>query len=296
VTARAAAAPALATSLAVQHCEHVARREARNFWYGIRLLPPDKRGALAAVYAMARRIDDIGDGQLGVAAKQAALNEVRCSLSSLDEPGKDLVLVALSEAQRAFSLPITAFYDLIEGVQMDLLGTRYESMDELVVYCRRVAGSIGRLSRAVFGTRAAESSEELDALADDLGVALQLTNILRDVREDLQAGRVYVPAEDLRRFGVEAAELGGRGGSPANVAELISYEAARAEDWFARGLELLPRLDRRSAACAGAMAGIYLRLLRHIAADPLQVTRRRLSLPAWEKAWVAGRALAGLRP
>jgi phytoene synthase len=286
--------PGLPESVAIRHCEQVTREQARNFWYGIRLLPPAKRRALAVVYAMARRIDDIGDGGLPPDEKRAALDEVERSLSSLDDSGGDLVVAALGEASEAFRLPIAAFHDLLDGVRMDVDGAGFECFDELVVYCRRVAGSVGRLSLAVFGADDRHSADELDALADDLGVALQLTNILRDVREDLAVGRVYLPAEDLRRFAVDAVELGGS--SSPRVASLIIYEAARAGDWFARGLKLLAYLDRRSAGCTGAMAGIYLRLLRRIMADPLQVTQRRLSLPAWEKVWVAGRAVAGVKP
>jgi 15-cis-phytoene synthase len=283
----------LPESVAISYCQQVTREQARNFWYGIRLLPPAKRRALAAVYALARRIDDIGDGCLSSREKQVALDEVERSLSALDDPGDDLVLAALREVAGAFPLPIDSFRDLLDGVRMDVAGGRYDCFDELVVYCRRVAGSVGRLSLAVFGAQNGHSTDELFTVADDLGVALQLTNILRDVREDLAVGRVYLPAEDLGRFAVDAQELGGS--TSPRVASLIRFEAERAGEWFERGLTLLAHLDRRSAGCTGAMAGIYLRLLRRIAADPLQVTRRRLSLPAWEKAWVAGRAVVGAK-
>jgi 15-cis-phytoene synthase len=286
------AGPVLPASTAISYCQQITREQARNFWYGIRLLPPAKRRALAAVYALARRIDDIGDGCLSPQEKQLALDEVERSLRAPDG-SDDLVLTALREASEAFPLPAGSFHDLLDGVRMDVSGDRYECFDDLVVYCRRVAGSVGRLSLAVFGASPGGSAEELYALADDLGVALQLTNILRDVREDLGAGRVYLPAEDLRRFAVDAEELGGS--SSLRVASLIRFEAERAAEWFDRGLALLAHLDRRSAGCTGAMAGIYLHLLRRIQAEPLQVTRQRLSLPAWEKVWVAGCAVSGAR-
>ena len=166
---------------------------------------------------------------------------------------------------------------------MDARRLIYATFDEVVVYCRRVAGSIGRLSLGVFEPR---DMARAKPLADDLGVALQLTNILRDVREDLLRGRVYVPREDLRRFGVEL-----RLDAPSDGAfeALIRFEADRAIAWFERGLQLLPLLDLRSAACAGTMARIYRRLLDRIRRDPSEVMRRRVSLPLWEKALVAAR-------
>ncbi|HEX9312720.1 MAG TPA: presqualene diphosphate synthase HpnD [Actinomycetota bacterium] len=276
------------TPAAVAYCEGVTRTRARNFWYGIRLLPRPKREALAAVYALARRIDDVGDDDLPEAEKRRGLDVVERSLVDIGPGSPDPVLAALGLAGRRFDLPVQAFRDLIDGVRMDLDGTRYGTFEELVVYCRRVAGSVGRLSLSVFGAPYMAAAEPL---ADDLGVAMQLANVLRDVREDLGRGRVYLPAEDLERFGCSPGDLAGPAGP--RVEDLIRFEAARAEDWFRRGLRLLPMLDRRSAACAGAMAGIYRRLLRRISARPGAVLDRRVSLPAWEKAYVAARALAG---
>jgi phytoene synthase len=163
-------------------------------------------------------------------------------------------------------------------------GESYETFEELVVYCRRVAGSIGRLSLAIFGT---SDRERAELLADDLGVAMQLTNILRDVREDLDRGRVYLPREDLNRFG--CAELHA---APRSAFEtLMAFEVARARQWFDRGLALLDLIDGRSGACVGAMTGIYRRILDRIERDPPTVLERRVSLPPWEKTWVAFRSL-----
>lgn len=285
---------ALAQSTAIRYCETVTRTEARNFWYGIRLLPATKRRLLASVYAMARRIDDVADGDLPLVAKRAALAAIAASLETIESGPSDPVLAALHEGIEVCSLPLSAFRDLIDGVRMDLDGVAYHSFDDLVPYCRRVAGSIGRLSLAVFRTGEGPVTAELDALADDLGVALQLTNILRDVREDFGNGRIYLPLDDLARCGVEPHELGGAPSPQASA--LVRYEAARAREWFDRGLALTASLDRRSAACVGAMAGIYARLLVRIERRPDQVFRGRLSLPPYEKAWVALRALAGATP
>lgn len=273
---------------AYRTCEQITRDEARNFFYGIRLLPPAKRRAMCAVYAFARRIDDIGDGALPSEAKLAALAEGRASLNRLAAPPDDAVLVGLGDACEHFPIPREALGDLVDGVEMDVRGATYETFDELVVYCRHVAGSVGRLCLGVFGT---DNGPGASSLADDLGVAMQLTNILRDVREDFGVGRIYLPAEDLRRFGCPG-DLAAA--PPAAAAELIRFEAARDREWFDRGLKLLDHLDARSRACVLAMTGIYRRLLTRIEKHPDEVLERRMSLPTWEKAWVAVRSLAGV--
>ncbi len=275
--------PDAAVEAAYLECEAITRREAKNFAYGIRLLRPPERRALSAVYAMARRVDDIGDGEDGPDVKRKGLAGVRRELESLGEPTEDPVLTALADVDRRYGLPLDAFADLVDGCLMDVEGATYETAEELVVYCRKVAGSIGRLSLAVFG---AKDQPGAMALADDLGVALQLTNILRDVVEDRGRGRVYLPAADARLAGCPP-DLS----DPEGVARLVAAECRTAEMWFGRGLPLLTLLDRRSRACVAAMAGIYHRLLARIAADPAAVTRGRVSLPTSEKLVVALSAL-----
>jgi len=270
---------------AYEECEAITRREAKNFSYGIRLLKAPERRALSAVYALARRIDDIGDGQASAEEKLAGLSRVRKDVDALDD-ADDPVLVAMADAASRYRLPMSAFGELIDGCEMDVLGTSYRTFDELVVYCRRVAGSVGRLSLAVFGASAAPRAT---ALADDLGVALQLTNILRDVVEDRDRGRVYLPSADAEQVACPSDLRG----PPEPIAALVALECARAHEWFARGLELLPLLNRRSRACVSAMAGIYRRLLLQIEGSPIAVTERRVSVPTSEKLWVAARSLAG---
>jgi 15-cis-phytoene synthase len=312
------------TEEAYRECERITWSQARNFAYGIRLLPPDKRHALAAVYAFARRIDDIGDGSLPAEQKISDLEEAREAVLCLsrttadtkssvgsggDDPPEpprglaadinddDPVLTALTDVAKRFSVPMAAFGELIDGCVADVRGTTYETLDDLLYYCRCVAGSIGRLSLGVFGATDPEIQEKL---ADELGLALQLTNILRDVREDYQQGRVYLPAEDLAKFGCELDPAAGGEPFPdpdrhARFAALAEFEAERAREKYAIGMQLLPTLDRRSAACTGAMAGIYRRLLERIAQEPAAVLRGRISLSAGEKALVAAGALAGMR-
>lgn len=282
----------LAIRDAYRECERITKREAANFFYGIRLLPPAKRRAMSAVYAFARRVDDIGDGGLDADTKLAALEGERELVRRL-HPGSDAprdgdaVLLALTDARQRFDLPLDALDQLVDGVEMDVRGASYATFDELVWYCRCVAGSIGRLCVAIFGS---EDPPRALVRADELGVAMQITNILRDVREDRDNGRVYLPAEDLERFDLAGDPLAG---PPEAVEALVRFEAARARDWFDRGLELLPLLDARSSSCVLAMTGIYRRILERIEESPLAVAQHRVSVPTWEKALVAVRSLAG---
>lgn len=270
-------------------CEAITRREAKNFSYGIRLLPAVKRRALSAVYAVARRIDDIGDGTLPPDDKMAALADTRKAVREPAAVRGDPVMVALADAAGRLPIPLDALEELIDGCEADVLGTRYGGWDELEVYCRCVAGSVGRLSLGVFSP---EAGPDAARLADTLGIALQITNILRDVREDLIGGRVYLPAADLEEFGVRLRLVDGRlDPQEGRLASLVRFEAARGRALYAEGLKLLPLLDRRSAACCAAMAGIYRRLLDRIEAEPERVFGGRTSLPAAAKAAVAARAL-----
>lgn len=276
-------------------CEAITRREAKNFSYGIRLLHPPERRALSAVYALARRIDDLGDDEGDPEDKLAALEGVRRELGGDLRASSDPVLAAIGDATARYELPLSAFDELVQGCEMDVRGVRYETIDDLVGYCRRVAGTIGRLSLAVFGSADRARAEPI---ADDLGVALQLTNILRDVLEDGRRGRVYLPSADLAQFGCQAGP-DGIAGPPDALTALIAFECSRAHQWFDRGLALLPLLEARGRSCVGAMAGIYYRLLCRIERDPGAVTRGRVSVPSWEKAWVAATAMwpsAGLHP
>jgi phytoene synthase len=288
------------TDEAYAECERITWEEARNFAYGIRLLPAAKRRALAAVYAFARRIDDIGDGDLPPAEKaerlEAARQQIQTLVTTKTSPdAADPVLVALGDAGTRFPVPLEAFTELIDGCLADVNQATYKSFDDLLWYCRCVAGSIGRLSLGIY---VPTHPDRQNKLADDLGVALQLTNILRDVREDFQNNRIYLPEEDLERFGIEFAPFGEPEPFPdeamqARFANLVEFEANRAREWYGSGLRLLATIDRRSAACTGAMAGIYRRLLERIARNPHATLEGRMSLPGSEKALVAAQALAG---
>ncbi|MYZ34914.1 presqualene diphosphate synthase HpnD [Streptomyces sp. SID4917] len=290
-------APVLA---AYSYCEAVTGQQARNFAYGIRLLPTEKRQAMSAMYAFARRVDDIGDGTLAPEAKQRRLEETRALLGrvragEVAEDDTDPVAVAVADASRRFPVPLGGLDELIDGVLMDVRGDAYETWEDLKVYCRCVAGAIGRVSLGVFGPGPdAPGAERAAEYADTLGLALQLTNILRDVREDAANGRTYLPSDDLAKFGCSAGFHSATPPAGSDFTGLVHFEVRRARALFAEGYRLLPMLDRRSGACVAAMAGIYRRLLDRIERDPEAVLRGRVSLPGHEKAYVAVRGLSGL--
>ena len=271
--------------------EEITRTEAKNFYYGIRLLPPDKRGVLCAVYALARRMDDIGDGDLPAPDKVTALAGLRQELAAIDT-STDPVLVAVADAARRYPIPLAAFDELIDGVEMDVVGRRYATFEELETYCRCVAGAVGRLCLGVFGSR---PHSDAALYADQLGIALQQTNILRDIREDLINGRTYLPQDDLDRFGVELAldERGALIDEDGGLSALIRFSSERARGWYRDGLRLAPLLDWRSKASCLAMSGIYRQLLNRIDAEPSLVFTQRLSLSGREKAVVALKSLTG---
>ncbi len=278
---------------AYEYCEDITKKQAKNFYYGIRLLKSEKRNAMSALYAFARRVDDVGDSDESNEQKLIQLKELKeqvASVENQDVPEDDLVLVALSDAVKKFSIPTGALSEIITGCEQDCNKTNYETFADLSEYCQYVAGSVGRLSLAVFSPNPDAKSFEL---ANTLGIALQLTNILRDMIEDRdQMKRIYLPKEDLDRFGINSDLLG-----PASkLADLVRFEVSRAKEHYAIGFLLLDRLDSRSAACVRAMAGIYYELLTKIDRDPLAVFESRISLTATEKTWVAVKSLLGVRP
>ncbi|MCY3539327.1 MAG: squalene/phytoene synthase family protein [bacterium] len=290
----------ISSETAYRHCEQVTWSEARNFAYGIRLLPRPKRQAMAALYAMARRIDDIGDGGWPQDRKLAALDDLHSVIETLSQgrvaDPEDPVLIALAHAAETYPIPVSALHEIVEGCEQDVAGTTYLTMEDTVNYCRLVAGSVGRLSLGIFGVKTdrpdLDRPTETPRMADDLGVALQLTNMLRDLVEDHRMGRIYLPEQIRDRFGIDK----GQWSPPEQVGALVEYVAEQALGWFGRGLELLGYLDHRSRACTAAMAGIYRRLLRRIISQPTRPLTERVSLPVWEKGLVAVRSVSGLGP
>jgi phytoene synthase len=251
--------------------ERVTRARARNFAYGIIVLPKAKRRAIAAVYAFAREVDDIADGDAPPGEKRSALGELHRRLD--EEPGDEATWVALADARRRFPISPKALHDLVDGGLMDLDRQRYETFDELVEYCAHVAGAVGIACMAVYGADQPQRAEQL-------GIALQLINIMRDVREDWQLGRVYLPQGELASFGVSERDIADGRLTPAWQA-LMAFQAARARGYLEEGLKLLDYLDVRSSACVATFAGLYRATLDRIERDGFDVFDGppKLSLP-----------------
>ena len=234
------------------------REQARNFAWGVMVLPRPKRLAVAALYAFARRVDDIADSDLDPDERRRRLENCRAAIETLPgSPNGDSVLVALSDAMSRYPIPKSALLDLVAGGLMDVDKSRYANWQELHEYCRRVAGTVGLACAAIYGPRDPVAAEPL---AERLGLALQQINIMRDVAEDWGLGRVYLPQDELDQFGVSEEDIEARRAGPA-WRELMSYQAARADRLLRAGLDLLTLLDRRSALCVRTFAGVYRGLL-----------------------------------
>jgi phytoene synthase len=235
--------------------DRITRETARNFAWGIRVLPGPKRRAIAALYAFARRIDDLADQD---EPARAELESWRVSIEALPASQEgDAILVALADAMSRYAIPREALVELVDGALMDCDQNRYASWDELREYCRRVAGAVGVACAAVYEPSSWEAARPR---AQTLGLALQQINIMRDVAEDWALGRVYLPQDELSRFGVSEEEIAaGRIG--LEWRRLMEHQSVRAEALMRKGLELLPLLDRRSALCVRTFAGIYRGLL-----------------------------------
>jgi phytoene synthase len=267
---------------AYAYCQGVTRRSSSNFYYAFRLLTPERRAALYAVYAFCRFIDDIADDQTR-RAPATLLARWREELDSVyGGAPTHPVSYALADAVQRFRLPQEHFLDLIRGVEMDLTQRRYATFDELYQYCYRVASTVGLLCIEIFGYQRQSARD----YAVDLGIAFQLTNILRDVLEDARRGRLYLPLEDLRRFDCTEAELLTGRYSP-RVGALMAFECGRARAYYLRARGALAPEDRGSLAAAEAMRSIYERLLDRIEARHFDVFGPKVTLPRYEKVTLA---------
>ena len=250
----------MTTAQAYAEVERLTRRRARNFAYGIMVLPREKRRAIAAIYAFARRVDDVADGELPAEQKREQLELLRASLES---PGGDAMSVALADACSRFPIPDSALHALVDGGLQDLEQTRYADFEELRGYCTKVAGAVGVACVAVYGSDDVERAETL-------GIALQLINIIRDVREDWELGRVDLPQDELASFGVSEDDLAAGRVTDAWRA-LLTFQSERARVYLQDGLGLMASLDGRSALCVSTFAGLYRATLERIEARGFDV-------------------------
>lgn len=266
-------------------CRHIARSAAKNFYYGFLVLPSAKRNAISAVYAFMRRADDISDDpSLPMEQRRQKLDEWIDALRRVGDgaPTDDPVLMALADAQTRFKIPLELLEKLVHGTLMDVPenqhAMQYESFDQLYDYCYHVASVVGLVCIRIFGYR----DPKAEALAERTGVAFQLTNIIRDVKEDLELGRVYIPREDLARFGVDAHVLG-NGTAAAALRPVLAFEAERAREYYRSADELLPLIEDDSQPALWALVEIYRRLLERIAQRDYDVFTQRVSLSTAEK-------------
>lgn len=278
-------------------CAALSRREARNFYYSFLLLPPALRRSMCALYAFLRHTDDLADEPGPSQEKRQALADWRVSLiRAIDDPAGASGwpgLLALGDAARRHGIPQRCLEEVIDGVEMDLEPRPFATFDELYGYCYRVASAVGLCCLHVWGYRSEEGRAE--ELAEACGIALQLTNILRDLREDALRGRVYLPAEDLARFGVDPAEF--TDDRPSDrLRALLAFEAERAYTYYARAAPLVGLVEPVGRPVLRTIVGIYRRLLDEIVGRDYDVLSARVAVPPWRKAAIAARALAGPFP
>jgi 15-cis-phytoene synthase len=267
------------------HCRRVARTRARNFYYSFVLLSREQRNAMCAVYAFMRYCDDLSDepgaNRAGIEQWRTALNEAlagRCDAHP--------VLPAFHDTVSRYRIPARYFYEMIDGVTFDLQPRRFETFDRLYRYCYQVASTAGLTTIHILGFDSAEALP----LAEKCGIAFQLTNILRDIREDAARGRIYLPAEDLARFGVREEDIRAGVRTPEFI-DLMDFETVRARQFYRESQPLLGLVHRHSRASLAALISIYSRLLDRIERSNYDVFARRISLPAAEKSWIVVKAL-----
>jgi len=275
--------------------QHFTNARATNFYYSFVFLSREKRQAIEAVYAFARRSDDAADNCLSPEEAEQELSHCRqdldrCYTEFADPSAKDFTpeLAALAEAVHRFNIPREHFEELFRGIEMDLRPVRYRTFEDLSLYCYRVASTIGLISIEIFGYRNPCTRK----YAANLGMALQLVNILRDLESDARRGRVYLPEEDLERFGVRPESF--LEARPSDrFQELMEFESQRARRYFAQARQALPPEDRRSLVAAEIMGALYWRLLARIERKGYNVFGERVRLPRPLKFWIALSVYAG---
>ncbi|MEE9324957.1 MAG: presqualene diphosphate synthase HpnD [Dehalococcoidia bacterium] len=270
---------------AYRYCGALARKRAKNFYYAFLSLPPQKRNAIYAAYAFFRHCDDYADEEMEPEEKVRLLEGCRRKLEQCYSGNpQDLLFTALQDAVQTFNIAQEYFEEVISGVEMDLKVRRYTTFDELYDYCFKVASAVGLVCVDIFGYSHPDAKEH----AVDLGIAMQLTNILRDIKEDAGRNRIYIPLDEMKRFGYSEEDLF-RGVVNDSFVNLMRFQVQRARDYFHRGAGLLPLLEPRSRTCPAVMGGIYNRILEHIEARGYDVFNGRVDLSTPEKLQLTGK-------
>ncbi|MEJ2110225.1 MAG: presqualene diphosphate synthase HpnD [Acidobacteriota bacterium] len=268
--------------------EKIARKQARNFYYSFVVLPPEKRRAFCAVYAFMRSCDDISDGEAGTDTKRRQLEQWRGWLDEAytENPCHNPIMPAFRNSVRRFSIPSEYFHWIIDGAEMDLDSVQYETFDDLYKYCFHVASAVGFVCLQIFGFM----DEAAKEYAEKCGIAFQLTNILRDVKEDASMGRIYLPAEDLRKFNYSPEDLQ-KGIVNGAFRNLMQFETDRARQYYIQARKLVPLVERSSKPALWAMMEIYERLLDRIVRSRFDVFQNPIRLTGAEKMSIACKAL-----
>jgi phytoene synthase len=267
------------------YCADKAASSGSSFYYAFRFLPDEQRRAIIALYAFCREVDDVVDECSDAGVARLKLQWWRDEIGRLfDGMPQHPVARALREHVRQYNLPREYFLEIIDGMEMDLDRHRYDTWKELALYCHRVAGVVGLLSAEIFGY----TNRQTLKYAGELGTAFQLTNILRDVREDARRGRIYLPREDLARFGVNEQDILSYQHTP-QVHALLAHTLERARAHYRKALDLLPAEDRNAQRSGLIMAAIYQATLDEVERDGLRVLDRRIALTPLRKLWIAWR-------
>ena len=271
--------------LAYQECRAITRREAKNFYYAFLTLPAARRQAIYVAYAFCRHCDDSVDAERSTQEKLALLSDLRERLEQMYRGhATEPVSLALADVVERYDIPQEYFQDVLSGVESDLVKTRYQNFEELRRYCYQVASAVGLISLQIFGYKDGNAK----AHAIDLGLAMQLTNIVRDVREDLEFDRIYLPQDEMARFRYSEAALK-TGEVNESFTALMRFQAQRARSYFQSGFQLLPYLSTRSRACPAVLGQLYSKLLDRIEMADYDVLHHRIGLSRVDKLWVTAR-------
>jgi phytoene synthase len=273
-------------------CGRIARRTGKNFYYSFLVMPREKRAAMCAIYAFMRRSDDIADDAENPAIALEGLRRWRAQVDEALKNGdtSEPILPALVDTIRRYHIPEQHFHELLDGTEMDQTTTRYATFDELYKYCYRVASAVGLVVLPIFGYKDGAAPVPAEAC----GIAFQLTNILRDVKEDAGMGRVYLPQEDLRRFGVTEQDIVNARATPQFV-EMMRFEAERARGFYEKARPLLRMIDADSRGTLAVMMAIYGGILHKIELKDFAVFSERIRLSTAEKLWIVGKNWVGYR-